>query len=252
MSANPPIPPLHPSLSPRRWYRQWWGIITILFAGMFLLVAIVFLAGLIASTGQPADDNPLAKFSTNDQTSTGLIGRTIQGPAVVATSDDPAFGNSEAALTIVAFEDFQCPFCGEMFPVIREMLARYESSIRFIYRDFPNVDLHPEALLAAEAGECADEQEKFWPFHDRLYQNQDQLGRTALIRYAEASGLDKAAFTVCLDSGKYQDEVVEDLQAGFAAGATGTPTFFFNGYRVAGSLPADVLETIIQRFIGAP
>jgi len=250
MPLNPVSPLNKPPLPGRRWYRQWWGIFAILFASLFLLVSIVFLAGLIASSGQPTDDNPLAEYSTDNLTSIGLIGKTTQGPATVVTSDDPAFGNAEAALTIVAFEDFQCPFCGEMFPVIREMLAKYETKLRFIYRDFPNVDIHPEALVAAEAGECADEQGKFWPFHDRLYQNQDQLGRTALVRYAEASGLDKVAFTACLDSGKYQDEVVDDLQAGFDAGATGTPTFFFNGYRVTGSLPADVFETIIQQFIG--
>lgn len=252
MPTTPVTPPMNPTLPGRRWYRQWWGIFVVLFAGMFLVVAIVFLAGLIASTSQPETDNPLAGFSTKDQTSIGLIGKTISGPATVATSDDPAIGNASAALTIVAFEDFQCPFCGEMFPIIREIIAKYESKVRFIYRDFPNVDIHPEALGAAEAGECADEQGKFWPFHDRLYQNQDQLGRTALVRYAEASGLDTVAFSTCLDSGKYEAEVVEDLQAGFAAGATGTPTFYFNGYQVAGSLPAEVFESIIQQFVGAP
>lgn len=170
-------------------------------------------------------------------------------PAVtvpVATTDDPSFGNIAAPLVVVEFADFGCPWSREESFVIRELASKYADKVLYIYRDFPLDDLHPEARLAAEAGQCAGELGNFWAYHDKLYQNQSQLGRDDLIRYAREIGLNEDEFVSCIDSGRYRAEVQQDIDDGVAAGVRGTPTFFLNGRRVDGAIPRDVLEEIFK------
>lgn len=163
--------------------------------------------------------------------------------------DDPSFGPVDAKLTIVAFEDFECPFCGKEFPTIKTVLAKYSDQIRFVYRDFPISDIHADAQKAAEAGQCAHEQGGFWQYHDLLYTHQDALSVSALKIYAGQAGLDQATFDNCLDSDKYKDEVLADYQDGSRAGAIGTPTFFFNGNRVSGVISVEGFDQIINYFL---
>jgi protein-disulfide isomerase len=166
----------------------------------------------------------------------------------VATADDPSLGSRDAALTIVEFADFGCPFSREESLVIRAAAAAYGDKVRFIYRDFPILELHPDAFNAAEAGECAAEQGKFWEYHDKLYANQSDLSADALVRYAAELNLSVGDFKRCLASDRNVAEVQADYEAGVAAGVRGTPTFFLNGTRVAGAIPADVLAKLIERY----
>lgn len=167
----------------------------------------------------------------------------------LATTDDPAIGAANPAITIVEFSDFQCPFCQKAFPVIRSLTAKYRENVRLIYRDFPLVDDHPLAELAARAGYCSHEQGLFWAFHDKVFQNQANLSEASLINLAAQAGVQKEKFLVCLNSQTASEEVKEDIRAGKAAGVSGTPTWFINGYRVAGVIPQEVLEKVIQEII---
>lgn len=164
----------------------------------------------------------------------------------IATADDPYKGGMDAKIVIVEFSDFQCPYCFQSFPVVRELISTYGDQIKFIYRDFP---LKEYSQKAAEAGECAHEQDKFWEMHDKLFINQNNLSVSAIKQYALELGLDELSFNECIDSGRYAAEVQEDLSDGLLAGVDGTPTFFINEREFQGSVTVDVFKTIIDELI---
>ena len=130
----------------------------------------------------------------------GNVNQSSDG--AVVTTDDPYKGGVDARVVIVELSDFQCPYCYQAFPVVGELISTYGDQIKFIFRDFPDSGRHPQAQKAAEAGECAQEQGKFWEMHDKMFINQDDLSLTALKRYAEEIGLDTSSFSDCLDNGK--------------------------------------------------
>lgn len=167
----------------------------------------------------------------------------------VTTTDDPFFGSEAATLTIVEFADFGCPYSKEVSDVIRRLAVLYGDQVRFIYRDFPLVDLHPQAEVAAEAGACANDQHQFWAYHDKLFAHQDDLSVVALRVYAQQVGLDMDEYDDCMSSQLFGKEVADDLADGLAAGVIGTPTFFFNGTKVEGSIPEDIFERLIGAFL---
>lgn len=171
------------------------------------------------------------------------------------TADDPSLGPAAAPVTIVEFSDFQCPFCLKSFPIIRTLTAKYPDQIRFIYRDFPLEDIHSWAKLAAQAGYCAQAQNRFWPLHDKIFQNQNQISedltksRDLIINLAGQAGVNRAQFLTCLSSAAAVNEVEQDIADGVLAGARGTPTWFINGNRVAGVIPAEALESIVSQLL---
>jgi protein-disulfide isomerase len=126
----------------------------------------------------------------------------------------------------------------------------YGDRIHLVYREYP-LPNHPEARLASEAGLCANEQGKFWPYHDRLFANQRRLGDSDLKQYAVDLGLDAARFNACLDSHKYADHVEADLRAGNDAGVNGTPAFFINGRLISGAQPFAEFKKIIDDELAA-
>ncbi len=166
--------------------------------------------------------------------------------------DDPAIGSENAKVVIVEFSDFQCPFCErfaeETLPALKETYID-TGKVRLIYRDFPLSSIHPEAQKAAEAAECADDQGKFWEYHDVLFENRMSwtgVGAAKFKEYASDLGLDTNAFDECLDSDKYADEVTSDMNAGSSVGVTGTPTFFINGQKLVGAQPFASFEAAIE------
>lgn len=180
----------------------------------------------------------------------------LEPPRVaVGVDDDPALGPSDATVTLIAFSDFQCPYCARVEPTLTQLRERYPTQLRVVFRDFP-LAMHKEALKAAEAAGCADEQRRFWPMHERLFANPKALGVEDLRRYAADLGLDAPAFTACLDSGRRVAEVHADLRAGAEAGVTGTPAFFVNGRFLNGALPlaafVEVVEDELRRARPAP
>lgn len=171
----------------------------------------------------------------------------LRPPAAALTVDaSRAKGRHDAAVTIVEFSDFQCPYCQRGAETLREITAKYGAEVRVAFRDFPLHRIHPEAQLAAEAARCAADQGKFWEYHDLLFDNQDKLDRAALVDHARALNLDPAVFNGCLETGKYKDAVGKDLEEGRAAGVTGTPAFFVNGALLSGAQPASAFEKVIE------
>lgn len=167
----------------------------------------------------------------------------------VSADDDPVKGSDGASVTIIEFSDFECSFCSRFYlqtlPQIEENYLQ-TGMVKFVYRDFP-LAFHPHAQKAAEASECAQEQDKYWEYHDKLYNNLNALDNESLKQYAKDLGLDVTAFNECLDSGKMASEVENDFQDGKRYGITGTPTFFINGIKVVGARPYEVFEQMIEQ-----
>jgi protein-disulfide isomerase len=163
----------------------------------------------------------------------------------VAEAGRPARGPADAPIHIVEFSDFQCPFCLRANPTIARVLATYGDRIRFVYRHYP-LPNHPDARPAAEASACAAEQDKFWPYHDRLFANPSKLTATDLKQHAAELGLDVTKFNACVDTRKYQKEVDADIAAAETVGVTGTPAFFINGRALSGAQPFEAFKRIID------
>ena len=196
------------------------------------------------------------KFGGSNQAipTQGAVAPTQQGGAQQPTKinvdvdDDPVLGNKNAPVTIVSFEDYQCPFCGRAFQQTYPLLKKEyidTGKVKYVYRDFP-LSFHPNAQPAAEAAECADEQGKFWEFHDGLYKNQESLGLSLYTQLASQLGLDTNKFQQCVDSGKYRQEVQNDFAYGSQVGVSGTPTFFINGIMLVGAQPYQAFQQVID------
>ena len=160
------------------------------------------------------------------------------GRIEISLDDDPRLGPDDAPITIVEFSDFNCPFCRawhqQTFP---GLLETFPDQILFVYKDFPVVGGGTIGEGAALAANCATEQDGYWPYHDALFSGEFGLDRAGFEQAAISTGLDGEALLSCLDSGRYADEVQEDLRYGAGLGVTGTPTFFINGIPMVGAQP---------------
>ena len=165
---------------------------------------------------------------------------------VNVVADDAAMGDAKAAVTLVEFSDFQCPFCARVMPTLKRVRETYGDRVRIVWKDFPLTAIHPQAFRAAEAGQCAREQGKFWEYHDRLFANQQMLDVEFLKKYAADTGLDAAKFSACMDTAKYGDRVQEQMGIGARLGVESTPTTFINGRLVSGAQPYEVFAAIID------
>ena len=157
----------------------------------------------------------------------------------------PAQGPEGAPIEMIEFSDFQCPYCLKANPTVMQVLKTYGDRIRFVYRNFP-LPNHPNARPAAEAAQCANEQGKFWPYHDRLFALGGRLSDEDLKRAATDSGVDTAKFDNCVATHKYKADVDADVAAGEAAGVDGTPAFFINGRVLTGAQPFEAFKQIID------
>jgi predicted DsbA family dithiol-disulfide isomerase len=165
--------------------------------------------------------------------------------AVNAGTGNPSRGPANAPITIIEFSDFQCPFCSKGKATVDDVLARYGQNVHLVFRDFP-LPFHKDAPKAAEAGQCAHEQGKFWELHDKMFANQAALGVDGLKKSAVEIGLDAAKFNECLDSNKYAEDWKKDTEAGQAWGVNGTPAFFINGRLLSGAQPLEAFTKIID------
>jgi len=145
---------------------------------------------------------------------------------------NPPRGNIDSDIIVIEFSDFQCPACKGAEPIIKEILEDYD--VVFYYRNFP-LPMHKDSFIAAEAAECANEQNRFWEYHDVLFENQDKLDKGNLKLYAQELGLNAEQFNDCLDSEKYKPEITKDIRDGKASNVRGTPTFFVNEKKVVGA-----------------
>jgi len=182
----------------------------------------------------------------------------------VSLDDDPVKGDPDAPVTIIEFSDFQCPFCSRFYqqtlPLIEKNYIE-TGKVKLVYRDLPLASIHPNAIPSHIAAECADEQGKFWEYHDALFENQSQWNRLGLDelknvfkQYADDLELDAASYDACLDSSDIVDEINEDLSDARTLGATGTPTFFIgtekDGFvKITGAQPYIVFQASIDELL---
>jgi protein-disulfide isomerase len=167
------------------------------------------------------------------------------GPVKIDIGNSPVKGSNSARVTVVAFSDFQCPFCSRAVPTMKQIEDTYKNKVRIAFKQMP-LPFHDKAPLAAEASLAAHEQGKFWEYHDKLFANQQALDRPSLEKYAQEIGLNVAKFKAALDSGKFKKQVEDDSKLGASVGATGTPTFFVNGKILVGAQPFDKFKEMID------
>jgi protein-disulfide isomerase len=160
------------------------------------------------------------------------------------TSDrDHIQGSSTAPVTLVEYGDYECPYCGQAYPIIKEVQKHLGDKLQFVFRNFPLTEMHPHAQHAAEAAEAAAVQNRFWEMHDYLYEHQQALDDKYLEKYAENLGLNLAKFNIDMSSHVHAGRIREDFLSGVRSGVNGTPTFYINEIRYDGSFD---LETLLK------
>jgi len=178
---------------------------------------------------------------------------TPKGPALTLPvgARDHAQGPAEAPVTLVEYGDYECPHCGRAYPIVKSVQKALGTRLRFVFRNFPLSEVHPNAANAAEAAEAAAAQGKFWEMHDKLFENQDALEPTDLTVYAGQVGIDSRKFASELESHAHEARVREDFMSGVRSGVNGTPTFFVNGERYDGPWDRPDLIAVVELAIHA-
>ena len=167
------------------------------------------------------------------------------------TPEDHIQGPENAAATLVEYGDYECPYCGQAYPIVKRVQKHFGKGLRFVFRNFPLSEIHPHAESAAETAEFAGAHGKFWEMHDGLYENQGRLGAPLYLELAQALSLSPVELRQGLE-GKYKDRVRADFSSGVRSGVNGTPTFFINGKRHDGSFDYESLVLAIEEATGKP
>ena len=219
-----------------------------------LLILAIFTGGFGVGKSSSIDANVIKEQPTQAaQPRQAAPSRAAQEPSPSVDmdsliGDDAVKGDVNAPVTIIEWSDFECPFCTRFYTnTLGQIEKEYISTgkVRFIYKDFP-LNFHANAQKAAEAAECAGEQEKYWEMHDKLFEEGVSGGVESFKQFASDIGLNTAEFNGCLDSGEMASEVQNDFSEGSAIGISGTPGFIINGKLVSGSQPFDVFKQIID------
>ena len=155
-------------------------------------------------------------------------------------------GDPDAPVVLVEYGDYQCPYCAEAHPIVKELLHSYHPNVALVFRHFPLSEAHPMAFPAAQTAEFAGERNRFWEMHDSLYANQPRLGLQTLFSVAEDLGLPRAELQTTLTSDRYAGRIREDFLSGARSGVNGTPCFFVNGVRHEGAWSFDDLAAAIH------
>jgi protein-disulfide isomerase len=226
---------------------------------VFVIVIFAFILGMLTikvlDLQQQVSDTKQASAAT-PQTGGNTLPSTFPtpaGPVNVSAGNYPIKGNSNAKVTVIEFADFRCPFCEQWFQNVEPNLIKDyvdTGKIKFTFRNY--AFLGPASTLAAEAGECANDQGQFWAFHDYMYQHQPDESDTSmytndnLSQIAGNLGMDSSQFATCLSSKDTSDKVAKDLSEGSAAGVSGTPTTFVNGVAIVGAVPYTQIKQAID------
>ena len=158
----------------------------------------------------------------------------LEPPRVKVAATGPSLGPENAPVTIVEFSDYECPFCKRAHPTLKKVLEKYPQQVRFVYRNFP-LEMHKNARPAAEAALCAEEQGKFWAYHDLVFESTEPLSAETLRKLAEKAGLDLAKFDPCVKEQRFRAKIDADVADGREAKVSGTPAFFVNGIPLSGA-----------------
>jgi len=166
-------------------------------------------------------------------------------------SQDHAQGSPDAAVTLVEYGDYQCPYCGEAYPIVKRLQELLGNHLRFVFRNFPIAELHPNAIGAAVTAEFAAAHGRFWPVHDAIYENQERLGLPLYEELMSGQGLSPDELRAALESGAYEERIRNDFQGGVRSGVNGTPSFFINGQRYDGAADLRAMADALGEAIAA-
>ncbi|RAJ06633.1 protein-disulfide isomerase [Chitinophaga skermanii] len=158
-------------------------------------------------------------------------------------------GNPNAPVELVEYGDYQCPYCGAAYPIIKKLQAEFDDQLKFVFRNFPLSNAHEFAVIAAMAAETAAKQNGFWAMHDIIYENQSRLSRDVFFEFADEIGLDVEAFERDLHNPSLGKKIEADFENGVRSGVNGTPTFFINGTIYRGEYDYDSLYQAIAQHI---
>jgi len=173
------------------------------------------------------------------------------GKQAIDITNAPFWGPADAKVTVVEFGDFECPYCEYYYKMTYPLIKQnYATKIRYVFRDWPS-PAHPNAFPAALAGQCANDQGKFWQYHDMLYEHQSNLSSESLINYADQLGLNKTQFTDCYAKQKFYNMISDDFNLGVHYHIRGTPTFFINGEFYEGVQAYEYMSRAIDQSLQA-
>jgi protein-disulfide isomerase len=222
-----------------------------------VLVVLAFAAGILigyVAWGRDTVASPVTTVAAQAQQPSGQVAEApvTQEPRFVRydipTEGYPSIGPEDAEIVIVEFSDFQCPYCQRFHDeTYQELLNAYPGKIRFVYRNFPlPPSMHPDAMSAAVASLCANDQNAYWQYHDKLFSG-NGLNEKTYIQYATELGLNVEEFTACLSSGKHDDFIERDMDFSSNLGVQSTPTFFVNGLAIIGAQPLSSFTQLIDK-----
>ncbi|MFH1947041.1 MAG: DsbA family protein [Candidatus Magasanikbacteria bacterium] len=239
---------------PRKlWYKTGAGItfLSVIFVIILSATAFAGMVGYYAWQLKYGDAEQLVKqFSTESfSQDPGLATMGIENLEQKDVSQyirdfDPVLGKSDNPITIVSFIDFECPYCQGTYLTFKNVITKYESLVKVVFKHLPLENLHPGASLSAQASACANAQNKFWEYYNILFLDSDH-SQDNLINLASQINLEPQSFSACLDSDEYRNNINKDLTDAVELGLVGTPTYFVNGYKMEGALTPEQWDQII-------
>lgn len=168
---------------------------------------------------------------------------------VPVTSEDHIRGDVNALITLVEYGDYECPFCGMAYPIVKMVQKYFDKQLRFVFRNFPLTEVHPHAEVAAESAEFAGDNGRFWEMHDLIYENQKRLSSSLLRELTETLGLSVRDLELAIENNVYKPKIKKDFLGGVRSGVNGTPTFFINEHRYNGAVKFEGLISAIDSIL---
>lgn len=231
----------------KKWYKKWWAIL------LFIFLTLIFALTLFAVfyiykevKNYQVTNNSESAENPEEQIIYQLQQQKKYSEPEGKNNLNFYLGTSTPLVKIVEFSGFNCPNSKNSYSEIRKLSLKYPDKIQIIFRHFP---ANEESLKLSLASYCAGEQGAFWPMHDKLFQNQGQISSQDTLFLAKQIGVDPKLFEKCLASNKYEDEILADIKDAEKMNIQGTPTWFFNGYKIEGSIPYDLMEMIVLALI---
>ncbi len=223
-----------------------------------VLVVLAFAVGILVGYVAWGRGSSASAVAANPQNAAGNVAQAgadvIASPAPpqyvrydIPTEGYPSLGPDDAPITVVEFSDYQCPFCRRFHDeTYQALLDAYPGQIRFVYRNLPLTSIHPSAMPAAVASLCANDQNMYWEYHEKLFSS-ETLDEVTYIQYATDLGLDVDKFTACLSDGSHDEFIAEDMAFALDLGVQSTPTFFVNGLAIVGAQPLSSFQQLIDK-----
>lgn len=237
----------------RSWYKRWWGVLVlfILYIIVIFVLAFSFFIFKIANNQEFRESYLLSQRPLDDLSQKEVEDENTRKMrlAIVEGNNTPYLGNKEAEISIIIFSDFNCSYCREAAKVIASLSVKYGQDIKIIVRDF--AVLNDESVVLATVAQCAGEQGKYWPMYYKLFELQGQIDLDNPTSLARLVGVgDLKTFTDCLDSGKYDNLIIQTMSDGHFLGIRGTPAWFLNGEKIhEGMIPFESFSELLDKLI---